>query len=635
MKLLYDDNASETIVLAAEELNSYLKRMLGEPPGEEGEIHLVCRGDRFPQSRNDAYQVQIGKAGGSIVGKNDRSVLLAVYDYLHHLGCRFLMPRKNCEIVPTITKEQLTASYEKQASFYHRGVCIEGADSFENIMDYIEWLPKVGFNSFFLQFQTPYAFLSRWYGHVENPYRKGEAYTQEDAGRDMELLEAEIKKRGLLLHAAGHGWTGAVLGYRSVSWKPEEKAVDAGLTHRMAMIDGKRELYGGVPTNTNLCYHDPDAVDAFVELVLEYAGKHPGTDYLHVWLADEYNNLCECPECSRTTLSDQYVELLNKIDERLTAEKLKTRIVFLLYQELLWPPVLERIRNQERFVLMFAPISRTFEKSYELEQPVGGGKDSGWEIPQRKLPEFVRNHVTLPVDLAENIAFLRGWQEVFTGDSFVYDYPLGRAHYGDFGYVHMAEVIHDDIQKLHRMGLDGYISCQELRAALPNALPDYMMAYTLFDEEALAEDIIAEYFSACYGSSWKRVLSYLSGLSDLSSCDYVNGKGARVNPEMAERMERVRSSCEEFEQETMLHRGGDGGWENLYWEVLEYHRNYVMLFSDALRSLALGEAEQADEKWNVLRESICNKEETYQPFLDVYRILEVTRKYTGFHSPDR
>lgn len=54
---------------------------------------------------------------------------------------------------------------KKTASLRHRGVCIEGADSLENILDFIDWLPKMGYNSFFLQFKLPYTFMARWYHH--------------------------------------------------------------------------------------------------------------------------------------------------------------------------------------------------------------------------------------------------------------------------------------------------------------------------------------------------------------------------------------------------------------------------------------------------------------------------------------
>ena len=268
---------------------------------------------------------------------------------------------------------------------------------------------------------------------------------------------------------------------------------------------------------------------------------------------------------------------------------------------------------------MFAPISRTFQRSYELGST---GKE---------LPVFVRNRVTLPTSLAENMAFLAGWQAVFDGDGFVYDYPLGRAHYGDFGYVHIAQVIHDDIQKLKQMGLDGYISCQELRAAFPNALPNYMMAYTLFDENAVAEDVITEYFAACYGEDWPAVLQYLTKLSDFSDCDYVNGKGERKDTGIAESMEHIKECCTGFAAEILRHKNAEGSYESFGWKLLEYHRNYSMLFADALCALACGEKKSADEKWEKLRDYICEKEPEYQPYLDVYRILEVTKKYTGLH----
>lgn len=619
MKISYQKDASETIIFAARELETYLKRMLDMPLIE---IWLESDKSCFKETERDSYRICISPKGGRIVGVNDRSVLLGVYDYLHTLGCRFLMPLKECEIVPSIEEDKLWADYEKCASFYHRGVCIEGADSFENIMNYIEWLPKVGYNSFFLQFKSPYAFLSRWYEHRENPYWENpyaekEAYTPEDAIRDKYLFEQAAKKRGLMLHEAGHGWTGETLGYQTVSWDLENAPLENKFVHRMAEINGKRALYMGVPANTNLCYHNEDAVDTFAGLVVQYAKENPSVDYLHVWLADEYNNVCECAECRKTTISDQYVDLLNEIDERLKREGLDTRIVFLLYQELLWPPVEKRLHHPERFVLMFAPISRTFEKSYEIDDK------------ERELPEYKRNHITLPVNLAENLAFLRGWQKQFHGEGFVYDYPLGRAHYGDFGYVHIANVIHSDIQKISQMGLDGYMSCQELRAAFPNAFPNYVMGRTLFQKELTIEGLTEEYFSACYGSSWLQVLEYLTELSDLSSCDYVNGKGERKNQNIAIRMDKIKERCTVFEETILSHKKDEGEADSIYWRVLKYHRNYIILFSEVLCMLAMGNNTQAYEKWKKFRQYICDMEPEYQPFLDVYRILEVTQKYTG------
>ena len=606
MKIACSPTASQTIQFAASELETYLAKMVPSTSGLM--FHLTASG----QEPLDAFSVKIGPNGGEISGVNDRSVLLGVYDYLHHLGCRFLGPGKNCEIVPGISAQSIPADYAKRASFRHRGVCIEGADSFENILAFIDWLPKIGYNSFFFQFKVPFAFLARWYQHQGNPYLNPEPYSVEDAQKDTAALERELKKRGLLLHKAGHGWTGEVLGYETVSWDQERNPLAPEKQTMAAEIAGKRELWQGSPANTNLCFHSGDAEDAFAGLVVQYAKSNPAVDYLHVWLADEYNNVCECDGCRQTTPSDQYVSLLNEIDRRLTAEKLPTRIVFLLYQELLWPPIKEKLENPDRFVLMFAPISRTFEASYDL---------SGPEVP---IPAFNRNHIVLPTNLQENLAFLRGWQQFFHGDSFVYDYPLGRAHYGDFGYVHIARVISSDIKQLHKMGLDGYISCQELRVSSPNALPNYVMGYTLFDESADPQALIQEYFTAAYGERAEQVLSYLNELSTLSSCDYLNGKGPRTDPAIAHRMEQISQLC----QNSLPTPSTDGS--PLFWEILQYHREYILVLSRAMGALARGDSQQAATGWYEMRELICKNELKYQPFLDVYRILEVTRKCTGF-----
>lgn len=602
------------MAFAASELNAYLGRMLA---GEEGELSISLK--VIPDKEKnlpDCFSVELGPKGGAIIGNCARSVLLGAYDCLRRLGCRFLAPMKNCEVVPAITGQALGLKYEHRASFYHRGVCIEGADSRENVLDFIDWLPKVGYNSFFLQFKSPCIFYARWYEHRGNPFREGESFTPADALAWMEEAERELKRRGLLLHKVGHGWTGEVLGYEAQSWDADPRPLPEDKQSLAAQVGGARGLWRGVPANTNLCFHNGEATDAFAALVVEYAKENPDVDYLHVWLADEYNNVCECEGCQKTTPSDQYVELLNEIDRRLTEEGLGAKIVFLLYQELLWPPIKARLTNLERFILMFAPISRTFERSYQIEKAL-------------PIPAYRRNRVALPTSLDENLAFLRGWQGQFEGDSFVYDYPLGRAHYGDLGYVKLARVISGDVKQLKNLGLNGYISCQELRAGLPNFFPSYVLGRTLMDENAGVNQLLEEYFSAAYGEDWPLAADYLFQLSSLSSTDYVNGKGERRDEEMAARMEAVRELCLDFAATLDAHRG-PGGWDTPFWEALDYHREYVLKLSRALRRLARGDGEKAGESWRDFRELICEKEPDFQPWLDVYRVLEVTEKYTGF-----
>ena len=606
----------EVLGFAAQELTAYLSRMLS---GHGGELSVALEvATESDEIENDVFHVRLSPRGGTISGNGARAVLLGVYDGLRELGCRFLAPGLENERVPAIAPSALALDYGKTAALRHRGVCIEGADSRENILRFIDWLPKLGYNAFFLQFKSPYVFLNRWYSHLNNPLLPSEPFTPADAEAVMTEAEAEMRRRGLMLHKVGHGWTGEVLGYPSLSWDRDPSPLAQDKRPFAALLGGSRDLFTGVPTNTNLCFSNPDAVDRFAELVVRYAKNNPGADYLHIWLADEYNNVCECPACRKTTVSDQYISLLNEIDRRLSAAELSTKLVFLLYQELLWPPVEARLAHPERFVLMFAPISRTFEASY----------DTSGETPP--IPPFDRNRITLPTSLRENLAFLRGWQAQFAGDSFVYDYPLGRAHYGDLGYVGIARVIHGDIRRLNALALNGYVSCQELRAGLPNTLPNYAMGRALFDGDVSAGEVIDEYFDAANGESADMAKAFLSALSDLSRCDYVNGKGPREDADMADRMERAATLCTAFGNQAPVDESETVACVAGFCDRLRYHAQVMGLFAGALSHLAKGERAQARECYNALCGFIRAHEQEYQPWLDVYRIIEVTQKYTGF-----
>jgi Domain of unknown function (DUF4838) len=154
------------------------------------------------------------------------------------------------------------------------------------------------------------------------------------------------------------------------------------------------------------------------DAVVAYAQEHPEVDLLHFWLADGANNQCECENCAATRPSDFYVVMLNDIDRKLSALHLDTRIVFLAYVDLLWPPEHQRIQNPDRFVLMFAPITRTYSKTFSTDRALPA------------LPPFERNKLTFPHTIEQNLAFLRAWQAQFVrddgqpADSFDFDYHL-------------------------------------------------------------------------------------------------------------------------------------------------------------------------------------------------------------------
>ena len=96
-----------TVDYAAEELKKYLRMMMPEggdvkiaynPEARDG-FRLGLMSD-FSLDTSDAENTELDdiiyidcdECGGIIAGSNPRSVLLAVYEYLRQLGCRWLFP---------------------------------------------------------------------------------------------------------------------------------------------------------------------------------------------------------------------------------------------------------------------------------------------------------------------------------------------------------------------------------------------------------------------------------------------------------------------------------------------------------------------------------------------------------------
>jgi len=624
----------KTVRFACDELNKYLKmidpdcivdrRRYNEY--DESVKNVIWVGidksfaDKMPQVENtyldDAILVEVQGLSGVISGTNSRSVLIAAYRFLKELGCAWVRNTADGEIIPRYALTPFSVYVCEKASYRHRGVCIEGSDNSEHIREMIDWLPKAGMNAYQIQFFVPGEFFERWYHHVGNPYLEKEPVSDDDVMSMVRAIEDEIDKRGLLYHAVGHGWTSGVIGVDANGWANKTSEFPEDKKEYLAEVDGKREIFQGMPLCTNLCYSNPGAKKAIVDLVVDYCKKNRRVDYLHFWLSDGENNSCECEKCRDILPSDFYVDLLNRIDEELTCERLDTRIVFLVYCDLLWAPKKLRLNNPDRFTLMFAPIKRKYLKSIKDE-----------DFSSDAVTPFVKNKVKLPTDIKELVSHLKHWFNCSgVRDGFDYDYHLMWDHLRDPGYVISTKILFDDMQNLDKIGLNGMISCQLTRSAFPTGLPMQLMADALWDKTCDFEEKSDEYYLAAFGDDGLRVKEYTCELSRLMNPHENSWEFKPVSETQKSNLIRAVGLMAEFEK-TVEKNIKEIKDENLRrsWEYLTYHKELITKFAKALIRRAQGaDMSERERLAEDLRAYLFSNEMRYHRVIDC-------NNYSGFY----
>ena len=309
--------------------------------------------------------------------------------------------------------------------------------------------------------------------------------------------------------------------------------------------------------------------------MVKYCIEHPEVDYLHFWLSDAQNNFCECENCIKQNPSDWYVQILNELDEAMTAADIDTKVVFLLYKELLWKPEVNRLRNRDRFVLMFAPLSHKYEYSLNAY-------DRSNE--REEVAPFVLNKIIMPRKPEEFLFHLFNWQDTFDGDSFDYEYHMTWAHFRDPGYMKISRILHSDMVNLNNIGLNGMVDCQIHRSALPTGLPGYAMARGLWDKSSDFDAIAYEYFTAAFGDNANAVSDYLSEISRLLDMTLLQ-RGEREL--MVQYADDAKALIEKFSSE-YISRYSDG---DAQWNYLRYHSEMCIIYADLLKAYAVKDEE--------------------------------------------
>ena len=604
MYCIHKITLNPTVDFAAEELKKYLRMMM--PRCGEVSIDYDAKAacgfrlglmqdfgldisDAEKPDLDDIVYVETDAEGGIIAGSNPGALLIAVYRYLRHQGCRWLFPGVDGEWIPVI--ESLTpVTYRKKASYRYRGQCNEGAEYQQNMMEAIDFTPKIGMNTFMQEFDIPSAYYNSYYNHKYSTAREPEPINNETVLQWKRQCETEIEKRGLHFHDMGHGWTAEPYGIDSTQgWVAEQVELTDLQRSCLAEVDGVRELYKGVALNTNICFSNPEARRLQAQYIADYAEKQNNVDFLHIWLADNHNNHCECDACRKKRVADWYVMMLNEVDEELTRRGLNTRLVFIQYYDTFWGPVEERLHNQDRFTMLYAPITRLYTETYMAD------------ADESKVEPYALNKHNFPKGMAECLGYLKKeWKPVWKGDCFCYEYHFWIRQWYDPTGLHIAKTIHDDIVGLKKHGLHGIVEDGSQRSFFPTGLAFYVYGETLFDSSVTYEELVEDYFSHAFGEKWREVYAYLESLSACFDYDYMSGHKSldpsiskAYNPPMAQKVAPVSGLTAAFAPVIAENKNQAKRASSVAWRLLDAHRDFVNYIAEVTMKRAVGDNEGA------------------------------------------
>jgi hypothetical protein len=609
-------NTAPTVAFAATELGKYLRLISREPalceiraasaPCEDS-ITLGLFGDLSidgGDAGDDAVHVEIKDGAGVIAGSNPRSVLLGVYRFLHTLGCRWVRPGAEGEFLPRVDLSSASVSLRETASLRHRVICIEGAVSLENVVDIIDWAPKVGFSGYFMQFPDGYAFFDRWYSHVGHPHAVTEPFSTGAARAFTIRIEEEIRRRSLDYHAIGHGWHARAIGIDVSHWNPVHAPPSPEVTAMLAEVDGRRGYRWDRPMITSLCFSQDEVRRRMVEEVVTHATQHPEVDYLHVWIDDGFGNKCACQECIKVKPSDLYVRMLHELDDALTAAGCGTRIVFIGYTDLLWPPdATAEPLDPGRFSFVYANRRGSFPEALDYAY-----------ADAAEMPPFVHNRNERMGTAAGFAAPLRGWQEFFDGDGMLFEY-----YGGGFDQVPLARTIHDDVGRLKGMRLDGIVNCQRQRVFFPTGLADYILGQTLWDVSIDLEETINDYHMAAFGADSALAKEFIKLTVEETEKAVAQVEGAlEVQPDAAAHLDKLENLLAEFDGVCARNLHGEDPCRARSWHYLRWYARVVERLLPVYRVIVAGDRRATLMEWKSAKAYLYENEHHYQAVFDVW-----------------
>ena len=321
----------KTLDFAAQELSRYLKTVTGENypvvHGTDCGAPATARLVVDPGFQEEEYCVRRVGSAVEISGGSPRGCLYGAYRFLQELGCRWPLPGKANEVVPRRTEINWSEpEIRSRPAFKRRGLQWALADSpdmydeetLNDLMDYVDYLAKNGFNYVSIhQEPIPPDYLAK--------------------------LDEAVRARDLIVDWGGH-LLSDYLPRSEFDKHPEY----------FRMKNGKRTA------SLNMCPSSSGAADIVAKNSLAELRRLktlPHFETLHLWPDDLYSGgLCGCPQCSKLSASDQALQIINAVAERLPLGQ--TALAHLSYHATVELP--RKVKPHPNVRLYYAPRERCY-----------------------------------------------------------------------------------------------------------------------------------------------------------------------------------------------------------------------------------------------------------------------------------
>ena len=629
--------ANTTVDFAAEEMKKYLRMMMPEggdvkicydPEAKDGfrlglfeDFSMTCEAE--DPDADDVVHIETTEEGGILAGSNPRSVLFAVYRFLRLNGCRWLFPGVDGEYIP---RQPVTAQkYHKLADHHQRGYTIEGDPSAEQVMDYIDYHAKRELNHFAPTGIHTYHY--RYYNHDRNTTnREPEPVTPSQIDQWEAMFVSEARKRGLnVKRGSSHGAVPAAIGlnpHDRAAYKSGEKVIPEEIKPKLALINGKRDLFRNDIYYTNLCLSQPDVRRAMV-MHLANEAEAQNSKSAGLPFADGNHNHCECEECSKLRPSDWLVIMGNELDEELNRRGLTdVRIGFSTYVDKMFAPIKEKFNHPERFNITFTPITRSYTSSI-TESSV---------IPE-PLPYVSRNVWDAPKTMEECVAHLQAWRKQFDGPCTTFEYHFWRAQIRDPGLMDISRRVYEDVRAFKILNIQGITEDGSNKHFFPHAFHQQIYADVLIDRDCDYEAVMADYFEHLYGKDWKQVKAYLVGISNAFGEKYMAGedssdpeRGTHYNPARAAELEKVAELAAVARSLAAKHKNMPIRVQTVAYRLLNRHAEYCEKLAEVFIAKCRGFDKLAVEKMKAFADDYGKHDYELERYLDfglAVRTLEV------------